>query len=260
MLEVSTCRNSCWGCLRPTLGRHGGHGALDELEQRLLYALAGHIAGDGRIIGLARNLVDLVDVDNAHLGLLNIVIAFLQQLLDDVLDILPDITRFRQRGGIGDGERHVEQAGQGFGEQRLTGARGADQQDVALAQLHIVSAAAIVTQTLVVVVHRDGQHLFGALLADDVFVENGVDFIRHGQLVIAALGAAVLDFLADNVVTQIDAFITDEHGRSGNQLAHLVLALATERAVEKFAAVVRIGRPLTHWLVFASQGLRAVLE
>jgi len=36
----------------------------------------------------------------------------------------------------------------------------------------------------------------------------------------------------DDVLAQLDAFVANEHGRPGNQLAHFVLALATERAVE----------------------------
>ena len=40
MLVVSTCRNSCCGCLRPPLGGTLRDRALDDLEQRLLHALA----------------------------------------------------------------------------------------------------------------------------------------------------------------------------------------------------------------------------
>src|SRR5690606_6773083 len=74
--------------LAATLRRHAGDGALDQLQQGLLHALAGDITGDGRVLGLARDLVDLVDVDDALLRLLDVVIALLQQLLDDVLDVL----------------------------------------------------------------------------------------------------------------------------------------------------------------------------
>ena len=39
--------------LAPALRRHGGDGALHDLEQRLLHALARHVAGDRGIVGLA---------------------------------------------------------------------------------------------------------------------------------------------------------------------------------------------------------------
>ena len=45
MLVVSTCKNSCCGCLRPPLGEVR-HRAFDNLQQRLLHALARHVARD----------------------------------------------------------------------------------------------------------------------------------------------------------------------------------------------------------------------
>jgi hypothetical protein len=128
--------------LAPALRRNRGHGALDQLQQRLLHALAGHVAGDRGVVGLARDLVDLVDVDDALLRLLDVVVALLQQLLDDVLDILADIAGFGQGGRIGHHEGHVEQARQGLRQQGLARAGGADQQDVALGQFDFVVLAA----------------------------------------------------------------------------------------------------------------------
>jgi hypothetical protein len=142
--------------LAPALRRHRGHGALDQLQQRLLHALAGHVAGDRRVVRFAGNLVDLVDVDDAYLGLLDIVVALLQQLLDDVLDVLTDIARLGQRGRVSDRERHVEQARQRLGEQRLARPRRARREDVALTELNVVAfALGSHTQALVVVVNRD---------------------------------------------------------------------------------------------------------
>ena len=51
--------------LAAALRRHRGDRALDELQQRLLHALARDVARDRRVVGLARDLVDLVDVDDA---------------------------------------------------------------------------------------------------------------------------------------------------------------------------------------------------
>jgi hypothetical protein len=81
-----------------------------------------------------------------------------------------------------------------------------------------------------VVVDRDRQHFFGSLLADDVLVENGFDFMRLRQLVPAALRSLV-ELLANDVVAKLDALVADEDGRSGNELANLVLTLAAERAL-----------------------------
>ena len=81
--------------LAAALGRNAGHRALDDLEQRLLDALARHIARDRRVLALARDLVDLVDVDDAALGPLDVVVRSLEQIQDDVLDVFTDVARLR---------------------------------------------------------------------------------------------------------------------------------------------------------------------
>src|SRR3546814_17588591 len=91
----------------------------DLLQQDLLHALARHVAGDRRVVGLAADLVDLIDIDDAALRPLDIVVGRLQQLEDDVLDILADIAGLGQRGGVGHRERHVDDAGQRLRQQGL---------------------------------------------------------------------------------------------------------------------------------------------
>src|SRR5690606_12458861 len=224
------------GMLAPTLGWHGGDGALDQLEQGLLHPLTGDIAGDGGVIGLAGDLVDFIDIDDTALGLLHVVVALLQQLLDDVLDILAHVTRLGEGGGIGDGKGYVEQPGEGFRQQCLAAAGGADQQDIALAKLHF-GATGGPLKALVVVVHGDGEHALGAALADDVLIEDIVDLLGGGQLALGTRGGTFLDFLGDDVVAQIDTFIADEYRGAGDQLAYFVLAFAAEGTVEQFAAI-----------------------
>src|SRR5262249_21491188 len=73
--------------LAPALRRDVGDGALEDLEQRLLHALARDVARDRRVLVLAADLVDLVDVDDALLRLLDVAARRLQQLGDGVLDV-----------------------------------------------------------------------------------------------------------------------------------------------------------------------------
>ena len=61
-------------------GRNAGHRALKNLKQRLLNALARDITGNGEVLGLAGDLVDLVNVDNAHLSALNVAIGSIDEL------------------------------------------------------------------------------------------------------------------------------------------------------------------------------------
>ena len=196
---------------------------------------------------LRRDLVDFVDIDDAALRPLDIVIGGLQQLQDDVLDVLADIAGFGQRGGVGHGEGHVEDARQGLRQQRLAGAGRADQQDVGLGQFDVVVLRRVV-QTLVVVVHGHREHALGLELADHVIVEDLADFLRRRNAV-AGFDQRGLVLLTDDVHAEFDAFIADEHRRPGNQLAHLVLALAAERAIERVFRVAIAN--LAHKLLLA---------
>ena len=167
--------------LAAALRRHVGDRAFENLQQRLLDAFARHVAGDRRVLVLAADLVDLVDVDDPLLALLDVAAGGLQQLEDDVLDVLADVARLGQRRRVDDREGDREQLGERLREQRLAGAGRADQQDVRLRQLDVVAAARLLLDLdpLVVVVDRDGELLLRPLLADDVLVEELLDFLRR---------------------------------------------------------------------------------
>jgi hypothetical protein len=162
---------------------------------------------------------------------LDVVVGVLQQLQDDVLDVFTDIAGFRQRRGIRHRERHVEDSRQRLRQQRLAAARGADEQDVRLRQFHVVVLRGVV-QALVVVVDGDRQHAFGVELADHIGIENRADLLRRGNA-ITRLDQRVLVLFTNDVHAQLDAFVANEHGRPGNQLSDLVLALAAEGAVKR---------------------------
>jgi hypothetical protein len=235
--------------LAAALRRYRRDCTFDELQQGLLHALARDVTGDRRVVGLPGDLVDLVDIDDddAGLRLVDVVVAFLQQLLDDVLDVLADVTGLGQRRRVRDRERHVQKARQRLGQQRLAAAGRADQQDVGLGELDVVLAALVetVVEALVVVVDGDRENLLRTPLPDDVLVQYVVDFHRFWQLVVAGL-TGLLELLADDVVAQLDAFVTDEYGRARNQLADFVLGFAAKRTVEEFAVLVLTAGFIAH--------------
>src|SRR6202161_4801134 len=82
-----------------------------------------------------------------------------------------------------------------------------------------------------VVVNGDRQNALGLGLTYHIIVENLADFAR-GRDPVLAFDERGLALLADDVHAQFDAFVADEHRRPGDQLAHLMLALAAKRAVE----------------------------
>src|SRR5919109_182742 len=74
--------------LATALRRHRGDGAFHDLQQGLLHALARHVAGDRGVVRLAADLVDFVDIDDAALRALDVVVGRLQELQDDIFHVL----------------------------------------------------------------------------------------------------------------------------------------------------------------------------
>src|SRR5437870_282747 len=224
--------------LPPALGRHVGDRALEDLQERLLNALARHVTRDRRVLRLPRDLVDLVDVDDAALRTLDVVVRRLEQAQDDVLDVLADVARLRERGGVGDGEGHPQHLGERLCEEGLAGARGADQEDVRFLQLDLARL-----DPLVVVVDRDGEDFLRPLLADHVLVEDILDLRGLGKR--AELAALLLfPLLGDDVVAELDALVADVDRRARDQFADVVLALPAEGALQRSVAFARSGHRL----------------
>src|SRR4051794_9841126 len=73
-------------------------------------------------------------------------------------------------------------------------------------------------------------------LPDHVVVQHLADFFGSRDAV-ARLDQRGLIFLTDDVHAKFDAFIADEYGRAGDQLADFVLALAAERAIERIFGI-----------------------
>src|ERR1700736_5395034 len=228
--------------LAAALRRNRGNRALHDLQKRLLHALPRDVPGDRRVVGFAADLVDLVDIDDAALGALDIVVGRLQQLQDDVLDVLADIAGFGQRRRIRHRERHVENPRQRLRQQRLARAGRTDQQDVRLSKFDVV-VLSLVIEPLVVIVNGDREHLLRMALTDDVIVENLADFLR-GRNTVARLHQRGFVLLADNIHAQLNAFVADEYGGARDQFANFVLALAAERAIQRVLGVARAD--LTH--------------
>ena len=231
------------GVLAAALRRDVGDGPLEDLEERLLDALAGHVAGDRRVVRLARDLVDLVDVDDPALRPGDVEVGRLDEPQQDVLDVLADVAGLGQRRRVGDAERDVQDAGQGLGEERLAGAGRADEQDVRLLELDVVDLVAGV-DPLVVVVDRDREDLLGPLLADDVLVERVLDLVRVGELGRRRLGPRRLEHLLfDDLLAEVDALVADVDALARDELADLFLALAAEgAAIRDLGALAAAGR------------------
>src|SRR4030095_6328590 len=68
-------------------------------------------------------------------------------------------------------------------------------------------------------------------------IEALADFVRRRQLVaIGARGLGARAFFANDVGAKLDGLVANEYRRARNELAHLVLTLAAERAIKKLIA------------------------
>src|SRR5260370_20211971 len=79
---------------------------------------------------------------------------------------------------------------------------------------------------------RHREHLFCVILANRIVVED-VAYLLWRRDAVARLHQRGFVLLANDVHAQFDTLVADKYGRTGDELAHLVLALAAERAVER---------------------------
>ena len=219
------------------LGRYGSYGSLNNLQQRLLNTLAGHVSRDGDILGLLCDLVDLVDIDNTVLCLFHVIVGSLDQLQQDILHILAHITGLRQSGGVRDGKGHTQHPRQRLSQQRLTGSRRTQHQHVALLQFHI-DLRWICHNSFVMIVHCHRENLLCLILSDHIVVQKTLHLLRRQQIDLkirsAALmlsGAGLLQLLIDNLRADLHALITNVRSvRTCDQFANLLLGFAAKGA------------------------------
>src|SRR5437762_1469750 len=175
--------------LVPMLGdveRYEDLAALEELEERLLDALAPDVAAAGtgaRASGAPRDLVDLVDEDDPALGGIDGVAALEEQLRDHHLDVLPVVPGLGVLGRVDYREGHFEELGEVAGDVRLPASGRAHEEQVRFAQERLRCEPPLL-DALQVLVRRRRHRALGGSLADDVPVEVLEDLPRgeHPQL------------------------------------------------------------------------------
>ena len=168
----------------PALRRHVDNGAFQHLQQRLLYAFAAYVAGDGGVFRFAGDLVYLVDEDNPSLGFLDIVVGVLKETDEDRLHVFPYIACLGEGGGIADGERHLEHLGDGTCQKGFARTCRTYQQDVALLYLHVVIGN-LLQHPFIVVIDRYGEESLGFVLSDDILVEEILHLLGRRKLLLA---------------------------------------------------------------------------
>ena len=84
------------------------------------------------------------------------------------------------------------------------------------------------------VVNGNRKRPLGLILADYVFVEEVVDLLRAGKI-LNVKRRWNCELFIDDLVTKIDAFVTDVDAGAGDQLLDLPLRLAAETAEQLLA-------------------------
>ena len=116
--------------LSAALRRNVGNCTLDYLEQSLLNALTAYITGDGHILRLSCDLVDLIDINDASLGSLDIIISRLNKSEKHVLNVIANVTCLGKGGRIGYCKGNVKYLCKGLSKQCLTDTCGAQKDNV----------------------------------------------------------------------------------------------------------------------------------
>ncbi len=176
---------------------------------------------------------------------LHIEVRRLQKTQEDILHVVAHVTGLGQRGGIGNGEGDIQGAGQRLGKEGLAAAGGADHQNIALLQLHIVAAAEI--DALIVVVHRHGEGDLGLLLSDDILIQHLFDLTGRGKLIDRLHRSRRCIALLQDGDTQLHALITDAHAGALHHTVDHMLLLAAERAAQRFRCFGVIRHSLPHF-------------
>ena len=227
--------------LAAALRRNITGAAFQNFEQRLLHAFTGNVARDANIVGLAPDLIDLVDVNDPDLGALHVVISILQQAQNDVLDIFADVAGFGQRRRVRDAKWNIENLRQRFGEQRFSRTGRPDEQDVALFDLHfgqwirlkrggsVSRRRARLQNAFEMIMDSDRERFLRGVLTDYVLIKRAPDIYRLRNADRRRLPPRIfIQLFIEDAFANIDATVANINARTGDQLSHLGVAFATE--------------------------------
>ena len=165
----------------------------------------------------------------------DIVLGRLKQLENDVLNILTHIPCFCQSRGIRHREGHIQYPGKCLRQKCFTTTRWPYQKNIGLGQFDIAALLSVI-EAFVMVVYSHRQYTLGHRLPDDIIIKHRTNVLRSGHA-IGRFEARGFGFLTYDVHAKFDAFIANEHSRTSDQFAHLMLTFATETAVERVFAV-----------------------
>ena len=237
-----------FGVLPLAARRELDDGAFEHLEQRLLHALVPGIGGD-RVVRarLSRDLVELVEIDDAVLRLLDVLFRRIVEVANGDLDIRADEARFCEARRVRHGKWNVEEARQVRQKCRLAAARRAEHDDVRLLDVRAVLVHVAVLHAFIMVVDGYGENLLRTVLIDDVLVEVRLDDMRLVLLqnlveLASKIELLLLDarrlVLLDEIVYVLDAVLADGKSRVRVKDRHIILIVHRDLALAEAAGML----------------------
>ena len=111
---------------------------------------------------------------------LHIVVCGSQKLGYHALNVIADIARFRQGGGVGQCQRHIQESGQSLYQISFSASGRTDHQHIGFLDLHTVGCIRVNSLIMVIYSHRYG--FFGMFLPDHILIQSGFDLMGSRQL------------------------------------------------------------------------------
>ena len=216
--------------LSSPLRRYGSNGSLYDLQESLLYALAGYVSCDRRIFRLSRDLVDLVNINDPVLCPLDISVRGLNHFQEDVLHIFSHISCLCKSCRVCDRKRNVQDLRKCLGQQRLSASCRPEHEDIALLELH--TEILLGHDPLIMVVHCHREDFLRLILSDYIIIQKFFHLLRRQEIDIIICSAfIIIQLFLNDLGADGDALVTDVCAvGSGDQFSHLCLRLVAERA------------------------------
>ena len=166
--------------LSSSLRRNRSNRTLQDFQQCLLHTFTGHISGDRCILRFSCDLVDLININDTMLCFLDIIICCLNNLQQNILHVLADISRFRQCCRICDRKRYIQKLRQCLCEQCFTGTGRTKHQDITFLQFYIQIFSC--KDSLVMIVNSNRKCFFGLILSDHIIIQECLNLLRFQKI------------------------------------------------------------------------------
>ena len=147
--------------------------SLKKFQHSLLHSLTTDIS----LIGILflRDLIDLINENNAMFCTLHIIVCRRQQLGNNTLYIITDISGFCKRRCISDSKRYIKKFRECLYKIGLTASGRSDHQHVGLLDFDLIHS--VRRHTLIMIVNSHRHYFLSLVLTDHILVKSFFDFM-----------------------------------------------------------------------------------